>query len=191
MCMCNAVRETGRNALARLARRALGLRRRAAGASTRLGMSGLMQARERSRPSPIQRTTPHRIITQASRSEMPSMLRLRRAVQRSDYRAHPFRVRVQQRAANHGHWWEPEGTQGTRFGSTTVGTLTDGSGVPPCTRSRSSRSVPARMSCCPVCCPLAVASGASGAQTRMDADGPCWDRTSDLGIKSPLLYQLS
>jgi flavin-dependent dehydrogenase len=22
-------------------------------------------------------------------------------------------------------------------------------------------------------------------------DGPCWDRTSDLGIKSPLLYQLS
>jgi hypothetical protein len=23
------------------------------------------------------------------------------------------------------------------------------------------------------------------------SDGPCWDRTSDLGIKSPLLYQLS
>jgi hypothetical protein len=23
------------------------------------------------------------------------------------------------------------------------------------------------------------------------ADGPCWTRTSDLGIKSPLLYQLS
>ncbi len=22
-------------------------------------------------------------------------------------------------------------------------------------------------------------------------DGPCWTRTSDLGIKSPLLYQLS
>jgi len=22
-------------------------------------------------------------------------------------------------------------------------------------------------------------------------DGPCWDRTSDRGIKSPLLYQLS
>ena len=24
-----------------------------------------------------------------------------------------------------------------------------------------------------------------------DPYGPCWDRTSDLGIKSPLLYQLS
>ena len=24
-----------------------------------------------------------------------------------------------------------------------------------------------------------------------DLDGPCWDRTSDLGIKSPLLYRLS
>ena len=23
------------------------------------------------------------------------------------------------------------------------------------------------------------------------SNGPCWDRTSDLGIKSPLLYQLS
>ena len=26
---------------------------------------------------------------------------------------------------------------------------------------------------------------------RMRIDGPCWSRTSDLGIKSPLLYQLS
>ena len=29
------------------------------------------------------------------------------------------------------------------------------------------------------------------ARRRRRNDGPCWDRTSDLGIKSPLLYQLS
>ena len=38
---------------------------------------------------------------------------------------------------------------------------------------------------CPIPAPWGL--GESGANPY----GPCWDRTSDLGIKSPLLYQLS
>jgi hypothetical protein len=39
--------------------------------------------------------------------------------------------------------------------------------------------------------PPALRAGREIPPTRMDAHGPCWIRTSDLGIKSPLLYQLS
>jgi hypothetical protein len=36
-----------------------------------------------------------------------------------------------------------------------------------------------------------VRLAASGGPDRVHKDGPCRDRTCDLGIKSPLLYQLS
>jgi hypothetical protein len=42
-----------------------------------------------------------------------------------------------------------------------------------------------------VCRPLNRRLVSRAPVSRAFADGPCWTRTSDLGIKSPLLYQLS